>query len=343
MSNKFEQISASLRSNSSRWLVTGAAGFIGSHLTEELLRLGQAVVALDNLSTGYRHNLDAVRRAVGDEASKRLTFIEGDVRDAATCAQALSGVSYVLHQAALGSVPRSIETPLVSHASNVDGFITLLEAARIAKVRRFVYASSSSVYGDSPTLPKREGDVGKLLSPYAATKAINEVYAQVWGSVYGLGCVGLRYFNVFGPRQDPKGAYAAVVPCWLSNALAGKACTINGDGATSRDFCYVANVVQANLLSALTSSVAAGEVFNVAVGEQNTLRQLHDLIWEACFQRRLIKESVAPTIADFRRGDIRHSLADISKAQHILGYEPLVRLQQGVEMLVAGVAAVITQ
>ena len=306
-----------------RWLVTGAAGFIGSNLVETLLRGGQFVTGLDNFATGHRRNLDEVRRLVGDEAWARLRFIDGDIRDPAVCRDAAEGCDHVLHQAALGSVPRSIAQPMPSFAANVAGFLQVLEAARAAGVRRFVYASSSSVYGDHPELPKVEDRVGRVLSPYAATKAADELFAETWASVYGIECAGLRYFNVFGPRQDPQGAYAAVIPRWFAALLGGGEVFINGDGETSRDFCYVDNAVQANLLAATADNHAAlGQVFNVAYGERTTLNELFMLIQGALAGQGAEVGSRTPVFRDFRAGDVRHSLADIGKAQRLLGYAP---------------------
>lgn len=335
---EFEQVCKKLRANPRRWLVTGAAGFIGSNLTEKLLQLGQHVVGLDNFATGYRHNLSAVERAVGPQLEKNFNFIEGSITDLATCKRACAGVELVLHQGALGSVPRSIEEPLASHNANVDGFINMLEAARAANVRRFVYASSSSVYGDEPELPKREEKIGNPLSPYAATKLINEVYATTWAKAYGCEIIGLRYFNVFGPRQDPNGAYAAVIPKWLDCVIAGKACVINGDGETSRDFCYIDNAVQANILAAVAPQDACGEVYNIACGSRINLNQLHDKIWSEAVKVGLTKNAIPPERQDFRKGDVRHSLADISKAQARLGFSPDVSVERGLELLVRVVA-----
>lgn len=307
------------------WLVTGAAGFIGSNLVESLLGAGQQVVGLDNFATGKQANLDEVRGAVGDSAWARFRFITGDIADLETCRGAVQGADYVLHQAALGSVPRSIEDPLGAHRANVDGFLNLLVAARDAGVRRFVYASSSAVYGDSPTLPKHEEDIGAPLSPYALTKAINEQYAALFAGVYGMRSIGLRYFNVFGRRQDPDGPYAAVIPKWVETLLHGGRCVINGDGETSRDFCHVANVVQANILAALAADDAAGRVYNIAVGERTTLNELHGLIRDgllrACPELTALAER-EPEYGPFRQGDVRHSLADIAPAERLLGYVP---------------------
>ena len=314
------------------WLVTGAAGFIGSNLLEALLRAGLQVVGVDDFSTGYRRNLDEVRALVGSQAWSRFRFIEGDLRSDAVCRDAVAGVSYVLHQAALGSVPRSIEDPLRSFGANVDGFLRLLTAARDADVRRFVYASSSSVYGDSPALPKVEQTVGRPLSPYAATKFVDEVFADVYARTYGIECVGLRYFNVFGPRQDPAGAYAAVIPRWIDAMLSGHPVHVNGDGQTSRDFCFVDNAVQANLRAALCERLPAPhEVFNVAVGERTTLLEVFEAIRGRLAARNPAVGSMQPVFRDFRAGDVRHSLADVSKARSVLGYDPQYGFTQGLD------------
>jgi UDP-N-acetylglucosamine/UDP-N-acetylgalactosamine 4-epimerase len=311
------------------WLVTGSAGFIGSSLVETLLAGGQRVVGLDNFATGFRHNLDDVAERVGAEAAARLTFQEGDIRDGDACRQACEGVDVVLHQAALGSVPRSVADPLTSHEVNVDGFVRMLLAARDAGVGRFVYASSSSVYGDHPALPKREDEIGTPLSPYAVTKRTNELYARTFQDHYGLETVGLRYFNVFGRRQDPHGAYAAVIPKWVGRLLAGETCTIFGDGETSRDFCYVDNAVQANLRAGLAPAEATGTVYNVAVGDRTTLVELYDAI--AIGLSRLRPELEVPPVqfGAFREGDIRHSLADVSRAAERLGYAPTHTAREG--------------
>lgn len=317
-----------------RWLVTGAAGFIGSNLVETLLRAGQHVTGLDNFATGHRRNLDEVQWLVGERAWARFRFVEGDIGDAQACRDAVEGCDHVLHQAALGSVPRSIEQPLRSYAANVDGFVKLLEAARQAGVERFVYASSSSVYGDHEALPKVEDRVGRVLSPYAATKAADELFADAWARVYRMTCVGLRYFNVFGPRQDPDGAYAAVVPRWAAAMLSGEPVWINGDGLTSRDFCHVANAVQANLRAGLARSLPRPhEVFNVAVGERTTLLELFEAIRRALIadepSRAAALAAIGPRFRDFRAGDVRHSLADIGHARALLGYAPTHRLDDG--------------
>jgi UDP-N-acetylglucosamine 4-epimerase len=318
-----------LTGNPSRWLVTGAAGFIGSNLVEVLLKAGQHVVGFDNFSTGHQRNLDEVERLTRAEFGSRFKMIEGDIRDRDACEAAVEGVEYVLHQAALGSVPRSLADPLMSHDVNVTGFVNMIDAARRAGVRRFVYAASSSTYGDSPELPKREDRIGAPLSPYAATKLANEIYAGVYAKSYGFKATGLRYFNVFGPRQDPDGAYAAVIPKWTAAMIQQDEVIINGDGQTSRDFCYVANAVQANLRAALASDETQGEVYNVAVGERTTLLELFGLIRDS-LGRHQVHYAREPRLAEFRPGDVRHSLADISKARRELGYDPTHTIGDGI-------------
>jgi UDP-N-acetylglucosamine 4-epimerase len=332
----YEEIKNQLRGNPKRWLITGVAGFIGSNLLEELLDLGQEVIGLDNFSTGYRHNLEDVRFEVGEEKWRRFSFHDADIRDLAQCRNVCHDVEYVLHQAALGSVPRSIDDPIATHQSNIDGFLNMLIAARDERVERFVYAASSSTYGDHPDLPKVEDKIGRLLSPYAVTKYVNELYADVFFRIYGLKSIGLRYFNVFGKRQDPNGAYAAVIPRWIGAMLHGGHTLIHGDGETSRDFCYIANAVQANLLAAtVTGPDAEGKVYNVACGMQTTLTQLHDLI-KACLHPH--KAEIAyhkPQHGPFRAGDVRHSLADISRASALLGYQPGDDVKKGMQSYVA--------
>jgi UDP-N-acetylglucosamine 4-epimerase len=326
----FELLQSEFRREPRTWVVTGVAGFIGSNLLEALLRLDQRVVGLDSFATGYRANLDEVHALVTSEQWSRFHFIEGDIRQTEDCRRACAGVDYVLHQAALGSVPRSIEDPLRSHASNVDGFLNMLVAARDAGVKRFVYASSSSVYGDHPVLPKVEENIGRPLSPYAATKLMNEIYADVFARTYGLAAIGLRYFNVFGPRQDPAGAYAAVIPRWFAALLAGEDVVINGDGETSRDFCYIENVVQANLLAAITTRPEANNVcYNIACGQRTTLRQLYAAIRERVMQTIPAAAAREPVFGAERAGDVRHSLANIDRARERLGYEPRVSLDAG--------------
>jgi UDP-N-acetylglucosamine 4-epimerase len=318
-----DALHAHLRAAPRRWLVTGAAGFIGSHLLEALLALEQQVVGLDNFATGHRSNLDEVRACVGEAAWSRLRFIEGDIVDPATCRAACDGIDVVLHQAALGSVPRSLADPLATHAANATGFLNLLLASREAGVARFVYAASSSTYGDHPALPKVEETIGRPLSPYAVTKLLNELYAEVFARCYGLESIGLRYFNVFGERQDPEGPYAAVIPVWVRAMLRGERCAINGDGETSRDFCYVANAVQANLRAALvTDAAAVDQVYNVAVGGRTTLNELHANIAAALAAAAPNLTPAPPVYRDFRAGDVRHSQADIGKARRLLGYAP---------------------
>lgn len=314
------------------WLVTGAAGFIGSNLVEKLLGLNQRVVGLDNFSTGWARNLNDVQNNVSPEQWTNFKLIEGDVCETDLCKCACAGVDYVLHQAALGSVPRSIANPCASHHSNVTGFLNILNVAREAGVSRFVYASSSSVYGDEPNLPKVEGREGRLLSPYAATKAMDEIYADVFSRCYEFQTVGLRYFNVFGRRQDPQGPYAAVIPKWIAAMINHEPVVIHGDGETSRDFCYVANVVQANLLAALAEKPdAVNQVYNVAVGGRTTLKQLFELIRKMLLPRFSKLAEYEPEFRDFRPGDVRHSHADISKASRLLGYRPTHTVEQGLE------------
>ncbi len=335
MTRRLEIVSEQLKASPKTWLVTGAAGFIGSHCVEFLLKLGQQVVALDNFATGYRHNLDHIATAVGSENYSRLKFIEGDIRDAEKCNLACAGVDFVLHQAALGSVPRSIEDPTTSNAVNVDGFINMALAARAAKVKKFVYASSSSVYGDHPELPKFEDKVGEPLSPYAVTKKVNELYASVFSAEYGIKMIGLRYFNVFGARQDPNGAYAAVIPRWLGELLAGGQPKIFGDGTTSRDFCYISNVVEANVLAATADLPDSHRVYNVSFGDQTDLNQLYAALVAGL--EGLCKKSfpAKPLYETFRSGDIKHSLADTSRARSELGYAPLFSLEKGLEQALA--------
>jgi len=320
---------AELGARPRRWLVTGSAGFIGSHLVEGLLRLNQEVVSLDNFSTGYRRNLDEVRAAVGDAAWRRHRFVEADIANLDACRAACLHVDVVLHEAALGSVPRSIEDPLTTHAANATGFLNLLVAARDAGATRFVYAASSSTYGDHPGLPKVEDAIGRPLSPYAVTKYVNELYADVFERCYGMSTIGLRYFNVFGPRQDPEGAYAAVIPRWVAQMLRGESVRINGDGETTRDFCYVDNVVQANLLAATAGVGASGQVCNVAVGGRLSLNELAALLREGIERRHPALSVPAPTHGPFREGDVRHSQADVGKARRLLGYAPTHDVRAG--------------
>lgn len=327
MSSPIAKLEQDLRDKPRRWLVTGAAGFVGSHLVERLLGLGQAVVGLDDFSTGHRENLTSVRSTVGETAWEAFTLIEGDIRDRDACKTACEGIEHVLHQAALGSVPRSIKDPAATHSVNVDGFINMLEAARAEGCASFVYASSSSVYGDHPDLPKREPAVGNPLSPYAASKRCNEIYASAWREAYGSKIYGLRYFNVVGARQDPNGAYAAVVPRWASALIAGERPVLYGDGKTSRDFCPVRNVTQANLLAACASEHPGG-VFNVALGGRMTLIELFEALRAALSELGAPCADIEFERADFRPGDVRHSQAE-TNALRELGYEPEQDLASG--------------
>jgi UDP-N-acetylglucosamine 4-epimerase len=327
----FDQLQRRLAQEKRTWLVTGVGGFIGSNLLEALLRLDQRVVGLDNFATGSPRNLEEVQASVSPEQWARFTFHEGDIRDLEDCRRACEGTDFVLHQAALGSVPRSLEDPVATNSVNVAGFLNMLVAARDAKVRSFVYAASSSTYGDHPALPKVEDSIGKPLSPYAVTKYVNELYADVFARSYGFETIGLRYFNVFGPRQDPDGAYAAVVPKWTASMIRGDEVFINGDGETSRDFCFVANAVQANLLAALaTTPDARNQVFNVAVGGRSTLNGLFVALRDA-LRANGVSYARDPVYRDFRAGDVRHSQADITKANRLLGYEPAFDLPAGID------------
>lgn len=332
MGSRYEEVQALLRSHPRRWLISGVAGFIGSNLLEMLLKLGQVVVGIDNFATGHARNLEEVRKLAGADAWRNFTFVEGDIRTLADCRRVCDGVDFVLHQAALGSVPRSIEDPIATHGANVTGFLNMLVAARDAKVKRFVYAASSSTYGDHPGLPKIEDVIGAPLSPYAVTKYANELYADVFARCYGMASIGLRYFNVFGPRQDPDGAYAAVIPKWIAQLIRNEPVYINGDGESSRDFCFVENVVQVNLLAAMTEDLSSlNQVYNVALSERISLNQLFDL------QRALLVEhfprvrEARPSYREFRAGDVRHSQADITKARTLLGYMPTHRVGEGLE------------
>jgi len=332
MADTYARVKTDLLESPRTWLITGVAGFIGSNLLEALLNLNQRVVGLDNFATGKQENLAEVRELVGAEKWRSFAFIEGDIRSLADCRTACSGVDYVLHQAALGSVPRSIEDPLTTNETNITGFLNMLTAARDAAVRRFVYAASSSTYGDHPALPKVEDQIGKPLSPYAVTKYVNELYADVFARCYGFETIGLRYFNIFGRRQDPEGAYAAVIPKWFSALLSGEPVYINGDGETSRDFCYIDNTVQANLLAACASEKAAlNQVYNVAVGGRTSLNELFALIRRNVTVVSPEAQEAKPVYRDFRAGDVRHSLADISKAQRLLGYAPSHTIDAGMQ------------
>ena len=325
-----ETIQSRLGGSRLTWLVTGSAGFIGSHLVETLLGLGQQVVGLDDFSTGRRENLREVEEAVGADAWRRHRFTEGSIVDPETCREACRDVDIVLHQAALGSVPRSIADPLATHVANVTGFLNILIAARDSRVRRFVFASSSSVYGDHEALPKIENVVGQPLSPYAVTKCADELYAEVFGRCYGVQCIGLRYFNVFGARQDPEGPYAAVIPRWVRSMLMGDPVEIYGDGDTTRDFCYVANAIQANILAALTENPKAqNRIYNVAVGESTSLNRLYEILRSLLGEERPTLRYAQPVYRAFREGDVRHSLADITAAQRLLSYDPTHTIASG--------------
>ncbi|MCG7495331.1 GDP-mannose 4,6-dehydratase [Vibrio sp. Of7-15] len=327
--SKYESVCEQLVKQPKTWLITGVAGFIGSNLLETLLKLNQNVVGLDNLSTGYMHNLEQVKDSVSSHQWNQFTFHKGDISVLSDCQKAVSDVDYVLHQAALGSVPRSLNDPITTNNSNITGFLNMLVAARDEKVKSFTYAASSSTYGDHPDLPKVEHKIGQPLSPYAVTKYVNELYASVFSKSYGFHTIGLRYFNVFGKRQDPNGAYAAVIPKWVDALLNDKTVFINGDGETSRDFCYVVNAVQANILSATTENPdSLNQVYNVALGDRTSLNQLFSLLTEGLEQKGHAV-GATPEYRDFRPGDVRHSQADISKAKTLLGYEPKYHLSDG--------------
>ncbi len=330
--NIYDALCAKLKGNPKNWLVTGAAGFIGSNLLETLLKLDQKVVGLDNFLTGYQHNLDMVQEAVSPEQWNNFRFMKADVRDLDACRTACEGVDYVLHEAALGSVPRSIDDPILSNGCNITGQLNMLLAARDAGVKNFVYAASSSTYGDEPTLPKKEDLIGNPLSPYAITKYVNELYAYIFYKCYGFSSIGLRYFNVFGQRQDPKGAYAAVIPIWFASMLEGRTVQINGDGETSRDFCYIDNCVQANLLAACAEDKAKNEVYNIAVGERTTLNELFYALREEVAKYKPDVLETEPVYGPFRKGDVRHSLADVSKARKLLGYCPKYTAKEGLTL-----------
>lgn len=328
----YDDLLQRLKNEQHTWLITGVAGFIGSNLLEALLKLDQKVVGLDNFSTGYEKNLDEVQSFVTKEQWSRFNFIEGDIRNLEDCQLACRGAEFVLHQAALGSVPRSIEDPINTNSVNISGFLNMLVACRDANVKRFVYAASSSAYGDHTDLPKVEDRIGKPLSPYAVTKLVNELYADVFTKSYGLESIGLRYFNVFGKRQDPNGAYAAVIPKWISNLIQNNPLCINGDGETSRDFCYIDNVIQANLLSATAfSNKAINQIYNIAVGGKITLNQLYQILKELLLNEYPHLKEFRPTYRDFRRGDVHHSMADISKAISLLGYRPTHKVREGLQ------------
>ncbi len=327
---RYEEVKQQLQNNPQTWLITGVSGFIGSNLLEALLKLNQNVVGLDNFETGFQHNLDQVSELVTPEQWANFNFIEGDIRKLKDCQKACSNVDFVLHEAALGSVPRSIKDPIKTNMANIDGFLNMLVASKDAKVKRFVYAASSSTYGDHPNLPKVENKIGNPLNPYSVTKVVNELYAQVFARTYGFKTIGLRYFNIFGKRQTPNGAYAAVIPKWIDAIKKGEAVYINGDGTTSRDFCYIDNAVQMNLLAATTTNPdAKNQVYNVAVGDRTTLNSLFALLRDNLTNHG-VNTDAQPVYRDFRAGDVRHSQADIGKAQRLLGYTPTHRLTEGI-------------
>jgi UDP-N-acetylglucosamine 4-epimerase len=330
--SRYEETKQNLLDQPHKWLITGVAGFIGSNLLETLLRLNQEVVGLDNFSTGHHHNLEQVKNLVTAAQWGGFSLIEGDIRDLDTCAKACAGVDYVLHEAALGSVPRSIEDPILTNANNITGFLNMLVAARDAGVRNFVYAASSSTYGDHPGLPKVEDKIGRPLSPYAVTKYVDELYADVFARTYDMRCIGMRYFNVFGRRQDPNGAYAAVIPKWFAGLIRDETLFINGTGETSRDFCYIDNTVQANILAACAQNdEAVNQVYNVACGDRTSLNELFDMIRKRVkpFHPEAAKAKVE--YRDFRAGDVLHSLANIDKIKGLLGYEPEFTVQTGMD------------
>ena len=340
---RYQQVLQHLENHRSHWLVTGVAGFIGSNLLEALLKRNQKVTGLDNLSTGYRHNLEQVRELVGENAWLNFTFIEGDIRDLDACRNACKGVDYVLHEAALGSVPRSIQDPIHTNESNISGFLNMLVASRDSGVKRFIYAASSSTYGDHTALPKVESVIGRPLSPYAVTKYVNELYADVFARCYGMNSIGLRYFNVFGPRQDPNGAYAAVIPQWVAALIRNQTLYINGDGETSRDFCFIDNVIQINFLAALTEMPqAVNQIYNVAVGERTSLNRLYEMMRALLSEKFPALRAHKPAYADFRQGDVLHSQADISKAGKMLGYDPTHRIDEGLKQAMGWYTAYLT-
>ncbi|MHC5168824.1 NAD-dependent epimerase/dehydratase family protein [Acinetobacter johnsonii] len=329
--NQYQTVCEQLQQAPKTWLITGVAGFIGSNLLETLLKLDQKVVGLDNFATGYQHNLDEVKGCVSEAQWSNFNFIEGDIRQFADCQTACNGVDYVLHQAALGSVPRSIVDPITTNDTNISGFLNMLTAARDAHVSSFSYAASSSTYGDHPGLPKVEENIGNPLSPYAVTKYVNELYADVFARSYGFKAIGLRYFNVFGQRQDPNGAYAAVIPKWTASMIAGDDVFINGDGETSRDFCFIENTVQANILAATAADEAKNQVYNVAVGDRTTLNDLYAAIQVALLENSINYKKSA-VYREFRAGDVRHSQASIAKIQQALGYAPEYPIAEGIQL-----------
>ncbi|CAG34775.1 NAD-dependent epimerase/dehydratase family protein [Desulfotalea psychrophila] len=327
---RYQEVQQELKDSPKTWLITGVAGFIGSNLLETLLGLGQKVVGLDNFVTGYQHNLDEVEGAVTDAQWQNFRFIEGDICSLDACQEACQGVDYVLQQAALGSVPRSIVDPITTNNTNISGFLNMLVAARDAEVKSFTYAASSSTYGDHPALPKVEENIGNPLSPYAVTKYVNELYASVFARTYSFKTIGLRYFNILGKRQDPNGAYAAVIPLWTAAMINDETVFINGDGETSRDFCFIENAVQANILAATATEEARDNVYNVAVGDRTTLNELFNLIKHNLADHGIVY-NLDPSYRDFRAGDVRHSQADTTKIKRLLGYSPQYKIGAGIE------------
>jgi len=328
--SRYNEIKLQLQQSPKKWLVTGVAGFIGSNLLETLLQLNQTVVGLDSFATGHQHNLDEVQSQVSNDQWANFTFIKGDIRNFDDCQKAVKGADYILHQAALGSVPRSIADPILTNSANITGFVNMLTAAKEEKVSTFVYAASSSTYGDHPALPKVEENIGKPLSPYAVTKYVNELYADVFNKTYGLNATGLRYFNVFGKRQDPDGAYAAVIPKWTAAMIDNQDLFINGDGETSRDFCFVENAVQANILAATADEAGKNQVYNVALGDRTSLNTLFDSL-KVALKTNGVNYVKSAIYRDFRVGDVLHSQADISKARNLIGFEPEFKIQQGID------------
>ena len=329
----YSELLSILKDKRSTWLVTGCAGFIGSNLVEALLNLNQNVIGLDNFSTGHVSNIRNIESSVEKSLFKNFTFVDGDICDLTVCKSVSKGVNYILHQAALGSVPRSISDPIMTNQVNISGFLNIMIAARDAGVDGFVYAASSSTYGDHPNLPKVEDVIGSPLSPYAVTKFVNELYADVFFKNYNLSSIGLRYFNVFGRRQDPNGAYAAVIPKWIAAMQHMMPVQINGDGSTSRDFCYIDNVIQANILAATAPDNAKNQIYNVAVGDSTSLNELFRIIADILRDHK-IEYSKAPTFSDFRTGDVKHSQASINKAKKLLGYYPKFNIKEGLELAI---------
>ena len=340
--SRYNEIKTQLSQSPKTWLVTGCAGFIGSNLLEQLLKLNQTVVGLDNFATGHQHNLDEVKTQVTEQQWRGFNFIEGDIRYSEDCTKAVTNVDYILHQAALGSVPRSIADPILTNSANITGFLNMLVAAKDAKVKTFVFAASSSTYGDHPALPKVEDTIGKPLSPYAVTKYVNELYADVFNKTYGLNSIGLRYFNVFGKRQDPDGAYAAVIPKWTAAMINNQEVLINGDGETSRDFCFIENAVQANILAATAKDKGLNQIYNVALGDRTTLNTLFNSL-QSALKINGVQYSKSAVYQAFRAGDVRHSQADISKAQEMLGFEPEYQIQQGIDKAMPWYNSFLTQ